>query len=175
MGRTTQSNGRADRILTRNGLNFRYLQTMTAVRLRGRDAIERALEAREMHLSDSMTVKQIAEHYDATERAVYDWLQLAKKHSLPDLDDREGWFRFIVTDMGARLEDAKDADSVRIADLLSKLMGVGSVEELRRQMVQLEHAKVVLIAEAFDRTIADMPDRKALRAMFVRELEAAEV
>lgn len=146
---------------------------MTAVRLRGRDAIDRALQAHELHTQDGYTIKDLCDHYDATPRAVYNWLQLAKKHLLPDLDDKVGWFKLIVQDQGARLEDAKDADSVRIAQLLSQLMGVGSVEELRRQMVQLEHAKVVLIAEAFDRTIADLPDRKALRSMFVRELEAA--
>jgi transposase-like protein len=148
---------------------------MTAVRLRGSDHNERALEVYRRHIDGGETIQDLAQEYGCHYDVMRRWIKTGKKHALPDLDDKVGWFKLIVQDQGARLEDAKDADSVRIADLLSKLMGVGSVEELRRQMVQLEHAKVVLIAEAFDRTIADMPDRKALRAMFVRELEAVDV
>ena len=147
---------------------------MTAVRLRGTDAIERALEVHERHTAGLESIQQLADAYGATERAVYSWLQLAKKHLLPDLDDKTGWFKLIVQDQGARLEDAKDGDSVRIAQLLSQLMGVGSVEELRAQMVKIETAKVVMIAQAFDRTLADNPERKRLRAEFVKQLEAAE-
>lgn len=120
---------------------------MTAIRLRGQDAIDRALEARELNLETGMSVQEIADHYQATERAVYDWLKLAKKHTLPPLDDRMGWFNLIIQDQGARLEDAKDADSVRIAQLLSQMMGVGTLEELRAQAVNIEHAKVRLMAE----------------------------
>lgn len=147
---------------------------MTAVRLRGSDAIERALEARRMNLDDSMTVAEIADHYGATERAVHNWLKLAKKHTLPDLDDKRAWFELILRDQGSRLEDAKDTDSVAIAKLLSQLLGVGSVEELRLHMVQLETAKVALVAKAFDQTIADLPNRKALRAAFLDAIEANE-
>lgn len=144
---------------------------MTAVRLRGSDAVERALQAREMHLADSMTIKEIAEHYGATERAVHDWLKLAKKHTLPPLEDKQAWFKFLIQDQGARLEDAKDSDSVAIAKLLSQLMGVGSVEELRLHMARLETAKVALVAKAFDRTIADLPNRKELRAAFLDAID----
>lgn len=147
---------------------------MTAVRLRGQDAINRALEAHELHTQQGYDISDLCDHYEATPRAVYNWLQLAKKHLLPDLDDKVGWFRLILQDQGSRLEDAKDADAVRIAQLLSQLMGVGSVEELRAQMVRLETAKVVLIAQAFDEATADLPERRKLRAAFLDAIEAHE-
>lgn len=147
---------------------------MTAVRLRGTDAIERALQARQMHLDDSMTITEIAEAYGATERAVYDWLQLAKKHTLPDLDDKQAWFKLILQDQGARLEDSKDTDSVAISKNLQQLLGVGSAEELKQHMARLETAKVAIVARAFDDTIADLPNRRALRAAFLDALDTHE-
>lgn len=144
---------------------------MTAVRLRGTDAIERALEARRMHLDDSMTITEIADAYGATERAVYDWLKLAAKHTLPDLDDKQGWFKLILQDQGARLEDSKDTDSVAISKNLQQLLGVGSAEELKQHMAQLETAKIALFAQAFDRAIAELPNRKQLRSAFLDAID----
>lgn len=120
---------------------------MTAVRLRGQDAIDRALEVRRMHLDDMMTVQQIADHYDCEPFSVYRWLQLAKKHTLPDLDDKQAWFDLIVTNLGARLEDAKDTDAKGLAQQLAQMLGVGSREELRAYAIQVEEAKVRLVAE----------------------------
>lgn len=146
---------------------------MTAVRLRGNDAIQRALEVRERHLNGEL-IKDLAEEYGAHPDVVGRWLKLAKKHTLPDLTDKQGWFKLILQDQGARLEDAKDSDSVAIAKLLSQLMGVGSVEELRLYMAQLETAKVAIVAKAFDQTIAHMPERKQLRAAFLDAIAANE-
>lgn len=146
---------------------------MTAVRLRGTDAIQRALEVRERHLNGEL-IKDLAEEYGAHPDVVGRWLKLAKKHTLPDLDDKQAWFRFLIQDQGARLEDAKDSDSVAIAKLLSQLMGVGSVEELRLHMAQLETAKVALVAKAFDQTISDLPNRKQLRSVFLERLAEHE-
>lgn len=145
---------------------------MTAVRLRGQDAIDRALEARRLHLEEQLTIAEIADHYDATTEAVRLWLILAKKHTLPDLDDKLGWFNLIVQDQGARLEDAKDGDSVRIAQLLSQLLGVGSLEELKQQMVRIEASKIALIAKAFDTATKGLPERNQLRTLFLEAIEA---
>lgn len=155
-----------------NTKNFRYLQNMPAVRLRGQDAIDRALEAQQLHLNDMMSVEEIADHYDATPRAVYDWLKLARKHTLPDLDDKLGWLQLIINDQGARLEDAKDGDSTRIAMFLTQTLGVGSMEELRAQAVRIEAAKVAVFATAFDQAIAGLPNRNQLREKFMEAIDA---
>lgn len=144
---------------------------MTAVRLRGKDAIDRALEARRLHLDEMMTVEEIADHYQSDERSVYRWLQLAKKHALPPIDDKLAWFNLLVQDQGSRLEDAKDADSVKIGQFLAQLLGVGSAEEIRAQLVQIEAAKVALIAQAFDQAIAGLPNRTELRSRFMEAIE----
>lgn len=146
---------------------------MTAVRLRGNDHIARALEVYQRHL-DGELIKDLATEYGAHPDVVGRWIKTGKKHALPDLTDKQAWFRLIVQDQGSRLEDAKDTDSVAIAKLLSQLLGVGSVEELRLHMAQLETAKVALVAKAFDQTIADLPNRKALRAAFLDAIEANE-
>lgn len=147
---------------------------MTAVRLRGQDAIDRAIEARRLHLDEMWTVTELATHYDASTEAIRQWLKLARKHTLPDIHDTQAWFLKIVSDQGARLEDATDGDSVRIGTFLSQLLGVGSAEELKQHMARLETAKVALVAQAFDQTIADLPNRKALRAAFIDYLETHE-
>lgn len=148
---------------------------MPAVRLRGRDAINRALEARRLHLEEQLTIAEIADHYDASTEAVRLWLQLAKKHTLPDLDDKMGWFNKIVTDLGARMEDATDVDSVRLGKLLSEMLGVGSLEELRAHAVHIESAKVSMIAMAFDQAISGLPNRNELRSSFLRAIEEASL
>jgi transposase-like protein len=105
------------------------------------------LEARRLHLEEQLTIQQIADHYDATTEAVRLWLILAKKHTLPDLDDKQAWFDLIVTNLGARLEDAKDTDAKGLAQQLAQMLGVGSREELRAYAIQVEEAKVRLVAE----------------------------
>lgn len=147
---------------------------MTAVRLRSTDAKQRAKEVHRLNTEEHWTVAAIAEHYEATERAVYDWLKLGRKLALPDLDDKQAWFELILHDQGARLDDAKDTDSVAIAKNLATLLGVGSAEELKQHMARLETAKVALVAQAFDQTIADLPNRKQLRAVFLEQLAVHE-
>lgn len=122
-----------------------------------------------------MTVEELAKFYDCALFSVYRWLELAKKHTLPDMDDKTGWFRLILQDQGARLEDAKDADSVAIGKFLAQLLGVGSAEELKQHMARLETAKVALVAQAFDEAIADLPNRKQLRSKFVDILRTHEL
>lgn len=148
---------------------------MTAVRLRGQDAIDRALEVRRQHLEDHLTVDDLAEFYGCAHYSIYRWLQLAKKHTLPDMNDKQGWFELILQDQGSRLEDAKDSDSVALAKNLSQLLGVGSAEELKAHMARLETAKVALVAQAFDEAIADLPNRQQLRERFMDVLRVNEL
>lgn len=147
---------------------------MTAVRLRGQDAINRALTARNLHLNDGWTLQEIATHYEASHEAVRQWMQLARKHTLPDIDNKQEWLEKIITNVGARLEDAKDVDAVKIADSLSKLLGIGSAHELKQQQLALETAKAVMVAEAFDRVITGLPDADRLRAEFVTTVKQLE-
>lgn len=128
-----------------------------------------------MHLSDHMTIQEIADHYEATTEAVRLWLILAKKHTLPALDDKLGWFNLIIQDQGSRLEDAKDADSVRLAQNLATFLGVGSAEELKQHLAKLETAKVAIIAQAFDQATKDAPNRRELRSAFLDAIEATPV
>lgn len=147
---------------------------MTAVRLRGQDAKQRAIEVHRLNTEEHWTITQIAEHYEATERAVHAWIKLGRKLALPDLDDKQAWFQLILQDQGSRLDESKDSDSVAIAKNLAQLLGVGSAEELKQHMARLETAKVALVAQAFDQTISDLPNRKQLRAQFLEQLAAHE-
>lgn len=148
---------------------------MTAVRLRGQDATQRAIEVHRLNTVEGLTVAAIAEKYDASPDVVGRWLKEGRKHALPDIDDGTAWVTKIIQDWGSRLDDSTDADAVRLGEALSRMLGIGSAEQLAAQRVRIETAKVALIAEAFDKVIAGLPDRDKLRAEFVgamREVEA---
>lgn len=143
---------------------------MPATRLRGQDAIHRALEAHRMHTDDLMTYTELADHYQCSTEAIRLWLKLAQKHTLPPVDDQLGWLERLVKQLGGRLEDARDQDAVRLAHELAALLGIGSAEVLKQQAVQIEAAKIALIAQAFDRAISDLPDVGPRRAAFAEVL-----
>lgn len=146
---------------------------MTAVRLRGKDHINRAIEAHQLNV-EGATVAQLAEQYDADPDTVGRWIKTGRKHTQPPLDDTEAWLTKIVSDWGSRLDDAKDADAVRLGEALSKMLGVGVGEELAAQRVRIEATKVALVAEAFDRVIAGLPNREKLRTQFVEAMRQVE-
>lgn len=147
---------------------------MTAVRLRGQDAITRALEVRTRHLEGMETIQELADHYQASTEAIRQWLKLARQHTLPPLEDREAWLTRIVTNVAVRLEDAKDADAVKIGEALTKWLGIGSAQELKQHMAALETAKVALVAKAFDDAVAGQPNRAELRQAFLTAVAAHE-
>lgn len=140
---------------------------MPAVRLRGKDHDKRAQECHRLNTQEGWTVEEIADEYDATPRAVYNWLKTGRALDLPQIDDHAGWYNKLVIELGSRLDDADDGDAVRLASQLAKLLGVGSAEELNAQRVQIEAAKVTIVAQAFDKAIAGLPQRDTLRAEFV--------
>ena len=108
-----------------------------------------------MHLDDLYTITELADHYQASTEAIRQWLILAKKHTLPDIDDKLGWFNFIIQNLGARMEDAKDTDAAKLGQLLSQMIGVGSLEELRAAVVNIEAAKVRLMANKLGDAMTD--------------------
>lgn len=130
---------------------------MTAVRLRGNDYTQRAIEVHRRNV-EGETLTQLAEDYDASHEAIRLWVREGRRHDLPPLDDRQTWLQNLTAELATRLPDADDGDAQRLAKQIGEWLGLAHVDRQRDAMLLIEAEKLSMLRELAERLgVADDP------------------
>lgn len=135
---------------------------MTAVRLRGNDYRQRAIELHRRHLNGETLTELAAEyecHYDVMRR----WIKHGRRYDAPDMDDRDTQRRELTGILWAEILQAADEGDTKalpaLLDRLSKFNGLDHAHRVQEAHLQLHAAQVKLLSDAMTTALeaADIP------------------
>lgn len=135
---------------------------MTAVRLRGNDYRNRAIEAHRRHV-DGELIKDIADSYDAHPDVVARWIKHGRRFDAPNMDARDEQREELNGILWAEILEATEADDpkalVPLVDRLTKMNGLDHSHRVEEAKLQLDAARVRLLAERMTQALegADIP------------------
>lgn len=135
---------------------------MTAARLRGNDYRQRAIEVHRRH-RDGELIKDIANEYDAHPDVVGRWIKHGRRYDAPNMDDRDTQREEITGILWAEiLEATEDGDTKSLPaliDRMAKLNGLDHTHRVQEAQLQLDAARVKLLADAMSNALeqAEVP------------------
>lgn len=123
---------------------------MTAVRLRGTDYLDRAIEAHQRHI-DGESFYDLAEAYDAHYDVVRRWVKEGRKHFHPPLTDRLAHLQSLSDELLSRIPDAEDVDAVRLAKQVGEWLGLSHADRQKDAELAMERERLDMLKEMAER------------------------
>jgi transposase len=143
---------------------------MTAVRLRGNDYRQRAIEVHRRHL-DGELIKDIADDYNAHPDVVGRWIKHGRRYDAPNMDDRDGQRTELNGILWAEILEATEADDpkalVPLVDRLTKMNGLDHSHRVQEAQLHLDAARIRLMAERMGKALdaAGVPPDQQIKVL----------
>jgi transposase-like protein len=140
---------------------------MTAVRLRGNDYRQRAIDVHRRHI-DGETFEELAAefgcHYDVMRR----WVKHGRRYDAPDMDDRDEQRKQATGILWAEILEATDDGDTKalpgLIDRLAKMNGLDHAHRVQEAQLKLDAAKVQMLSDlmlaALEQAEVEIPKRR---------------
>lgn len=140
---------------------------MTAVRLRGNDYRQRAIEVHRRHY-DGETYEALAAEYDCHYDVMRRWVKHGRRYDAPHMDDRDNQRAQATAILWAEILEASDNGDTKslpaLLDRLAKMNGLDHAHRVQEAQLQLDAAKVRMLSDlmltALEQADVEVPKRR---------------
>jgi transposase-like protein len=140
---------------------------MTAVRLRGNDYRQRAIDVHQRHIAGE-TYEELADEYGCHYDVMRRWVKHGRRYDAPDMDDRDEQRAQATGILWAEILEASEEGDTKalppLLDRLAKMNGLDHAHRVQEAQLKLDAAKVQMLSNlmltALEQAEVEIPKRR---------------